>query len=123
MNKILTKKLNKKNVLVDSYGRTINYLRLSVTDRCNYRCTYCMPKEIFDSKHQFLKKNELLTKTNSDYAFRLALEISLIIKCGFEICEKITKDPLAVWKDPPKLKLFDIPKLFFSALLNVILKK
>jgi len=31
--------------LVDSYGRTINYLRLSVTDRCNFRCRYCMPAE------------------------------------------------------------------------------
>ena len=29
----------------DSFGRTIDYLRLSVTDRCNYRCTYCMPEE------------------------------------------------------------------------------
>ncbi|MDD2732422.1 MAG: GTP 3',8-cyclase MoaA [Desulfuromonadaceae bacterium] len=31
--------------LIDSHGRTINYLRLSVTDRCNMRCFYCMPKE------------------------------------------------------------------------------
>ncbi|HEY5975253.1 MAG TPA: radical SAM protein, partial [Geobacteraceae bacterium] len=29
--------------LIDSFGRTINYLRLSVTDRCNLRCQYCMP--------------------------------------------------------------------------------
>lgn len=32
-------------MLIDSFGRTINYLRVSVTDRCNYRCTYCMPPE------------------------------------------------------------------------------
>ncbi|MFH1027640.1 MAG: radical SAM protein, partial [Pseudomonadota bacterium] len=31
--------------LLDSLGRTINYLRLSVTDRCNLRCTYCMPED------------------------------------------------------------------------------
>ena len=31
--------------LIDSYGRKINYLRLSVTDRCNMRCRYCMPAE------------------------------------------------------------------------------
>jgi GTP 3',8-cyclase len=31
--------------LVDSHGRKINYLRLSVTDRCNLRCTYCMPAQ------------------------------------------------------------------------------
>lgn len=33
------------NVLVDNYGRIMNYLRLSVTDRCNLRCRYCMPEE------------------------------------------------------------------------------
>ena len=32
-------------MLVDSYGRTLDYLRVSVTDRCNYRCEYCMPEE------------------------------------------------------------------------------
>ncbi|MGA2151887.1 MAG: radical SAM protein, partial [Geobacteraceae bacterium] len=31
--------------LIDTYGRKINYLRLSVTDRCNMRCRYCMPAE------------------------------------------------------------------------------
>ncbi|MBQ9881135.1 MAG: GTP 3',8-cyclase MoaA, partial [Synergistes sp.] len=31
--------------LKDSYGRRLNYLRISVTDRCNYRCLYCMPPE------------------------------------------------------------------------------
>jgi len=37
--------LKQDNVLVDSFGRRHNYLRISVTDRCNLRCTYCMPKE------------------------------------------------------------------------------
>src|SRR5665647_2256425 len=36
--------------LTDSHGRNINYLRLSVTDRCNMRCRYCMPKEGIASK-------------------------------------------------------------------------
>src|SRR4051794_31052358 len=31
--------------MIDSYGRTIDYLRVSVTDRCNFRCVYCMPEE------------------------------------------------------------------------------
>src|SRR4051812_32764871 len=34
-----------KKVLIDKYGRQLNYLRLSVTDRCNFRCYYCMPEE------------------------------------------------------------------------------
>ena len=62
MNKILTKNLSKQNILVDSHGRTIHYLRLSVTDRCNYRCTYCMPE-----KMKFLPKKDLLTFEEMDH--------------------------------------------------------
>ena len=61
MNKILTKNLSRQNILVDNHGRTINYLRLSVTDRCNYRCTYCMPE-----KMKFLPKKDLLTFEEMD---------------------------------------------------------
>jgi cyclic pyranopterin phosphate synthase len=48
--------------LIDSHGRTINYLRLAVTDRCNMRCFYCMPKEgIVKTVHQaILSYEELL---------------------------------------------------------------
>lgn len=45
------------STLTDSYGRTIRYLRLSVTDRCNLRCFYCMPKEGID----YVDKESLLT--------------------------------------------------------------
>src|SRR5690625_3644780 len=48
------------NVL-DKFGRPIRDLRISVTDRCNFRCTYCMPKEIFGNDYVFLPKDELLT--------------------------------------------------------------
>lgn len=44
-------------MIVDSYGRLINYLRLAVTDRCNLRCTYCMPKEGL----HWLPRQELMT--------------------------------------------------------------
>lgn len=47
--------------LLDARGRVLRDLRLSVTDRCNLRCTYCMPKEVFGSGYQFLPKQELLT--------------------------------------------------------------
>ena len=47
--------------LVDTRGRRIRDLRISVTDRCNFRCTYCMPKEVFDANYQFLPHDELLT--------------------------------------------------------------
>lgn len=42
-------------------GRPLRDLRLSVTDRCNFRCTYCMPKEVFGRDHAFLPKVEVLT--------------------------------------------------------------
>jgi len=49
------------NNITDKHNRPFNYLRISVTDRCNFRCTYCMPKEIFDSSYKFLKKQDLLS--------------------------------------------------------------
>ena len=52
--------LSQTNQLVDSFGRQVNYLRLSVTDRCNLRCTYCMAEEMtFLPKQQILSLVEL----------------------------------------------------------------
>jgi sulfatase maturation enzyme AslB (radical SAM superfamily) len=39
----------------DTRGRPLRDLRISVTDRCNFRCTYCMPKEVFDQDYHFLR--------------------------------------------------------------------
>ncbi|ANZ32736.1 GTP 3',8-cyclase MoaA [Staphylococcus carnosus] len=47
--------------ITDKLGRPIRDLRLSVTDRCNFRCDYCMPKEIFGDDFVFLPKDELLS--------------------------------------------------------------
>lgn len=52
---------NQVTPLKDHFGRMLKDLRISVTDQCNLRCTYCMPKEIFGPNYQFLPKNELLT--------------------------------------------------------------
>jgi GTP 3',8-cyclase len=46
--------------VLDAYGRPLRDLRISVTDRCNFRCTYCMPKEIFGHDHSFLDRADLL---------------------------------------------------------------
>jgi cyclic pyranopterin phosphate synthase len=46
--------------LVDVFGRPLHDLRISVTDRCNFRCTYCMPKEVFGHDYRFLDRKELL---------------------------------------------------------------
>lgn len=45
----------------DSFGRPLRDLRISVTDRCNFRCVYCMPKEIFGRDFKFLKREQLLS--------------------------------------------------------------
>ena len=47
--------------LLDLFGRALRDLRISVTDRCNFRCTYCMPAEVFGRDYQFLPKAEVLT--------------------------------------------------------------
>lgn len=49
------------DTLIDPYGRTVSYLRISVTDRCNYRCTYCMSENM-----SFLPKNDLLSLEELD---------------------------------------------------------
>jgi cyclic pyranopterin phosphate synthase len=45
----------------DRLGRALRDLRVSVTDRCNFRCVYCMPKEVFGKDYQFLERKELLS--------------------------------------------------------------
>lgn len=45
----------------DTRGRPVHDLRISVTDRCNFRCTYCMPASIFDKDYEFLAREHLLT--------------------------------------------------------------
>ena len=47
--------------LLDALQRPLRDLRISVTDRCNFRCVYCMPKEIYGRGYQFLPKDQLLT--------------------------------------------------------------
>lgn len=47
--------------MIDTLGRGLRDLRISVIDRCNFRCTYCMPKEVFGADYAFLPQPELLT--------------------------------------------------------------
>ncbi|SBP86359.1 GTP 3',8-cyclase MoaA [Thiomonas delicata] len=47
-------------LLADKLGRPLHDLRISITDRCNFRCTYCMPKEVFDAHYEFLRHADLL---------------------------------------------------------------
>ena len=47
--------------VIDTLNRPLRDLRISVTDRCNFRCTYCMPREVFDRAYQFMPKEQLLS--------------------------------------------------------------
>ena len=47
--------------VTDTRNRPLRDLRISVTDRCDFRCVYCMPKEIFGRDFEFLRRSQLLT--------------------------------------------------------------
>ena len=53
--------LHSGEALKDAHSRPLHDLRISVTDRCNFRCSYCMPKEVFDNDYQYLPQSSLLT--------------------------------------------------------------
>ena len=59
---------------LDALDRPLRDLRISVTDRCNFRCTYCMPEEIFGEKYQFLPRKEILSFEEIERLVRLFAE-------------------------------------------------
>ncbi|MFN0146054.1 MAG: GTP 3',8-cyclase MoaA [Dehalococcoidia bacterium] len=92
--------------LSDTLQRPLRDLRISVTDRCNFRCTYCMPKEVFGPGYQFLQRSELL---NYEEITRLA---RLFVAHGVEKIRLTGGEPL-VRRDLPQLieQLAAIPGL------------
>jgi len=58
-------------LLADTRARPLHDLRISVTDRCNFRCIYCMPKEVFDKNYTFLPHSELLSFEEIERAARI----------------------------------------------------
>ncbi len=61
-------------VLLDGHQRRLHDLRISVTDRCNFRCVYCMPKEIFDKDYQFAPHSAILSFEEITRLARLFVE-------------------------------------------------
>jgi cyclic pyranopterin phosphate synthase len=61
----------------DHLGRRLRDLRISVTDRCNFRCRYCMPREVFGPDFAFLERSELLTFEEIARVVRLAAELGV----------------------------------------------
>ncbi|MFQ5415727.1 MAG: GTP 3',8-cyclase MoaA [Myxococcota bacterium] len=61
----------------DSRGRLLRDLRISVTDRCNFRCPYCMPAEIYGEHYEFLARPDLLTFEEIERLVRLFIELGV----------------------------------------------
>ncbi len=80
------------DLLVDSYGRRIKSMRISITDKCNFRCTYCMPAEGLP----WLKKAEILSYEEIERITRVAVSI------GIEQIRLTGGEPL-VRRDVPEL--------------------
>jgi cyclic pyranopterin phosphate synthase len=81
---------------LDTLGRPLHDLRISVTDRCNFRCVYCMPRAVFGPDHAFLPRAELLT---FEEITRL---VALFTRLGVEKVRLTGGEPL-VRKDLPTL--------------------
>jgi cyclic pyranopterin phosphate synthase len=62
---------------LDTLGRPLHDLRISVTDRCNFRCVYCMPKEIFGKDFQFLPRAEILTFEEIERLVRIFVSLGV----------------------------------------------
>jgi GTP 3',8-cyclase len=63
--------------VLDAFGRPLRDLRISVTDRCNFRCTYCMPKTVFGKDYRFLDRKELLTFEEITRVARAAVDVGV----------------------------------------------
>ena len=63
--------------VTDTRGREMRDLRISVTDRCNFRCPYCMPAEVFGARYAFLPKPELLTFEEIERLTRLFVDLGV----------------------------------------------
>ena len=72
----------------DKFNRPLKDLRISVIDKCNFRCPYCMPKEVYGERYQFLQSKELMT---FDEIYRLAC---IMVKLGVEKIRLTGGEPL-----------------------------
>ncbi len=62
---------------LDRLNRPLGALRISVTDRCNFRCTYCMPREAFGPDHPFLPKDQVLTFEEIERLARIFIDLGV----------------------------------------------
>jgi cyclic pyranopterin phosphate synthase len=68
---------SRDGALADALGRPLRDLRISVTDRCNFRCVYCMPREVFGADHKFLPHSAILSFEEIARLARLFVELGV----------------------------------------------
>ncbi len=85
----------RKKIIRDKFGRPLRDLRISVTDRCNFRCTYCMPAEIFGESYKFLPKSEILTFEEITRLTRILVDLG-IVKVRLTGGEPLVREQLEV---------------------------
>ncbi len=86
-------------LLADRLGRPLHDLRISITDRCNFRCTYCMPKDVFDAHYEFLRHADLLRFEEIDRLARVFVQLGvrkLRITGGEPLLRKGVEDLVAM---------------------------
>src|SRR5947207_11104341 len=76
--------------IADQLNRPLRDLRISVTDRCNFRCTYCMPKEVFGRDFAFLPRSEVMTFEEIERAARRFVELG-VEKLRITGCEPLVR--------------------------------
>ena len=64
-------------MVIDTFSRPLKDLRISVTDRCNFRCVYCMPKEVFGPDYVYLNRSEMLTYEEITRFTRLLVQLGI----------------------------------------------
>ena len=67
-----------KPTILDRFKRPLRDLRISVTDRCNFRCTYCMPAEIYGERYEFLPKADLLSFEEITRLTRILVKLGVV---------------------------------------------
>lgn len=93
--------------LIDAFERPLRDLRISVTDRCNFRCTYCMPREVFGPGYQFLNRTDILSYEEIARLARIFVEHGvekLRITGGEPLVRRDLHTLLAQLRDIPGLK-------------------
>src|SRR5437868_7303610 len=63
--------------VADAFGRPLRDIRISVTDRCNFRCPYCMPAELYGEEYSFLPRSQILSFEEIERLTRIFVDLGV----------------------------------------------